>query len=239
MPIDTIVKEIRSTLSAHANPTVAQKYARYFVEGYDAYGVNLNDLKTEIEAWLQGNRESLGLEGFLKIGDELVYSGKYEEGMLAISLIKHFQPEFAPNTLQRLGEWLDNGLCNWAHVDVFCGDVLSAFIEKKITSLDAFSNWRGAESKWKRRSVPVTLLSAIKADYSIKESLDFIEPMILDGEKVVQQGLGWFLREAWKKEPQPVETFLLKWKDQCGRLIIQYATEKMDKGQKEIFKKSK
>ena len=37
------------------------------------------------------------------------------------------------------------------------------------------------------------------------------------------------MRELWKKEPKETEKFLYRWKDKCGRLIIRYATEKMDK----------
>ena len=239
LDVKTFINDIRSILQAHANPALVQKYARYFVEGYDAYGVDLKDIKTEMYGWIRDYREPFGLEGFLQLGDELVSTGKYEEGMIAISLIKHFRHEFTPRTLDRLGIWLEIGLCNWAHVDVFSGDVLSVFVVEKIVALGAFSTWRNATSKWKRRSVPVTLLSAIKDDYPIKTLLEFIEPMIMDEEKVVHQGLGWFLREAWKKEPAIVEAFLLKWKDRCARLIIQYATEKMDKQKKSVFKKNK
>ena len=67
---------------------------------------------------------------------------------------------------------------------------------------------------------------------------DFIDPMMMDQEKVVHQGLGWFLRETWKKSPDLVEGFLLKWKDQCARLIIQYATEKLTKAQKAKYKRT-
>jgi 3-methyladenine DNA glycosylase AlkD len=63
--------------------------------------------------------------------------------------------------------------------------------------------------------------------------------MLGDSEKVVHQGLGWFLREAWKLDRPPVEAFLLKWKDICARLIIQYATEKMGKDEKLRFKREK
>ena len=52
-------------------------------------------------------------------------------------------------------------------------------------------------------------------------------------------GLYKYLREIWKKQPDLAETFLLKWKDTCGRKIIQYATEKMDKNNKTKFKKVK
>jgi len=60
-----------------------------------------------------------------------------------------------------------------------------------------------------------------------------------DTERVVHQGLGWFLREAWKRDPKPVEKLLLRWKDTAARLIIQYATEKMMPQQKERFRAAK
>ncbi|MBC8488945.1 MAG: DNA alkylation repair protein [Bacteroidetes bacterium] len=62
---------------------------------------------------------------------------------------------------------------------------------------------------------------------------------MLDESEDVQKGLGTLLRELWKKYPDETEDFLLKWKDDCGRLIIRYATEKMDKESNKRFKKSK
>jgi 3-methyladenine DNA glycosylase AlkD len=60
-----------------------------------------------------------------------------------------------------------------------------------------------------------------------------------DDDKFVQKGLGWFLREAWKVHPKKTEDFLLRWKDTCGRVIVQYATEKMDKRNRERFRRVK
>lgn len=51
------------------------------------------------------------------------------------------------------------------------------------------------------------------------QMLLFIEPVMLDGERPVQQGLGWFLRESWRKHPEEVEAFLLKWKETAPRVI--------------------
>jgi 3-methyladenine DNA glycosylase AlkD len=62
---------------------------------------------------------------------------------------------------------------------------------------------------------------------------------MLDPDRVVHLGVGWFLREAWKVNPEPVEAFLLEWKDRAPRLIYQYATEKMTAAQKARFKKGK
>ncbi|MBK7098081.1 MAG: DNA alkylation repair protein [Sphingobacteriales bacterium] len=60
-----------------------------------------------------------------------------------------------------------------------------------------------------------------------------------DNEEDVQNGLDTLLREIWKKQPEKTERFLSKWKDKCGRKIIHYATEKMDRDNKAKFQKTK
>lgn len=235
--VTSLVKIIREELKARADPALVKKYARFFVEGYDAYGVDLKALRSIREKWIQEYRPLLGVEGFLQVGDQLVLSGKYEEGFTAMGLISHFSEDFTPRIFEHLGLWLEEGLCNWAHVDSFASDILPIFLIKHIVPLSAFSGWRESESKWKRRAIPVTLIKLLKNGQSIPEMLSFIAPLMTDQEKVVHQGLGWFLREAWKISPAPVEDFLLKWKDQCARLIIQYATEKMNKDQKAVYKR--
>jgi 3-methyladenine DNA glycosylase AlkD len=62
---------------------------------------------------------------------------------------------------------------------------------------------------------------------------------MMDAERVVHQGLGWFLREAWKQQPKPVEAFLMEWKDTAPRLIFQYATEKMPAQARARFRRAK
>ena len=81
--------------------------------------------------------------------------------------------------------------------------------------------------KYMRRAVPVMLIKALESRKDLKPFFRVIEPLMHDEERVVQQGTGWFLREAWKRNPKPVEAFLLKHKETAARLIYQYATEKM------------
>jgi len=68
--------------------------------------------------------------------------------------------------------------------------------------------------------------------------LPAIEPLMMDGAGDVQKGLGTLLRELWKKYREETEAFLMKWKASCGRIIIRYATEKMDNDSKVKFKRS-
>jgi 3-methyladenine DNA glycosylase AlkD len=87
--------------------------------------------------------------------------------------------------------------------------------------------------------VPVAMIEILKETADFQLLFDFIEPLMLDQERVVQQGLGWFLREAWKIRKNETEAFLFKWKNEAPRLIYQYATEKMTANEKKRFKKEK
>jgi 3-methyladenine DNA glycosylase AlkD len=122
---------------------------------------------------------------------------------------------------------------------VLCGEVLAPLLASGRIGLPLFETWRTSELKFQRRAVPVAMLGLLKSKPEVGPLLEFLRPLMLDGERVVQQGLGWFLREAWKQQPKPVEAFLKEWKDTAPRLIFQYATEKMTPQARERFRRAK
>lgn len=230
--------EIRRFCEKNANPEIVKKYSRYFTEGYDAYGLDQKTFESQRDKWLEQWRKDLTLNDFLLLGDKLVSTGKYEEASFAISFFYSNKDKLTAETFDKLGNWLEKWIMNWAHTDVLSGRVLSYFFTHQIIELESLKEWNESESKWKRRAVPVTLIDVLKTDIPLKKLFSIIEPLMLDTEKFVQKGLGWFLREAWKIYPEETEKFLLKWKDTCGRIIIQYATEKMNKKNRNRFRRS-
>ncbi len=239
MELQQLVAAIKTRLEAEADPELAVKYSRYFKEGYDAYGLAqgvLNGLAREL---LDLHKNELGMLGFMELGDLLMHDGKYEEIMLAIILMASFKKQFDKSVYERCGHWLDDGIVNWAHSDVLCGEVMKILWQQEIITLEDIANWRSADSKWKRRSVPVSMLTLLKKEHNISELLDCIEPLMMDEQRVVHQGTGWFLREAWKLHPKELEAFLMKWRETAPRLVYQYATEKMSKEERERFRRSK
>lgn len=239
MELNHILDEIHAFCAEHADPQHVVKYARYFTEGYDAYGIPSEIWFQQKDALLEKYKMQLGLQGFLDLGERLLQSGKYEETSFAIYFLLPFQEEFTKETFYRSAQWLENGIRNWAHCDVMCGEYFSIFFRKNIVRLADLSSWRESLSKWQRRAVPVNLLTFLKMNADAQPLLEFIRPLMLDDERVVHQGLGWFLRETWKKQPQIVEAFLLEWKDSAARLIFQYATEKMSKEERERFRRKR
>lgn len=236
----SLALEIRKC-AAHADTKGAAKWNRYFTEGYDAWGLldkNNALWNQKQEEWLK-TYGGLGLRGFLKLGEILFESGKYEEGALAIRFVKEFRDQFDQKALESLGNWFKAGIGNWAHTDVLCGEVIGPLLQSGQIDWKTLAGWRQSKFKYQRRAVPVAMLGLLKVQVDTGPLLEFLRPLMMDPERVVQQGLGWFLREAWKKRPQPVEKFLLEWKDQAPRLIFQYATEKMPAEGRKRFRRAK
>jgi 3-methyladenine DNA glycosylase AlkD len=235
-----IADEVQRYCQSHADPDRVAKYARYFKEGYDAYGV---DFRTEEciqqrRIWSQRLRDH-GPAAFLDVGDLLVASGKYEEASFAILFATDHREVYTPEVFRRIGDWFEGGIRNWGHTDVLCSEVLSRFFIDGTVTLSELEPWRASSAKFRRRAVPVMLIPLLDYAFEISDLLAFIEPLMLDEEKVVQQGMGWFLREVWKRRPRPVEALLLKYRNTAPRLIFQYATEKMPPAARLRFRRQK
>jgi len=223
----------------HANQANIDKYARYFKEGFDGYGIDQKVYEAQRDAWIREWKKEMTLEDYLDLGDRLVQVGKFEEISFAISFVQSERENYTVATFDRIGKWFDFGITNWATTDVLCMMVLSGFLSDRIIGFEKLQQWTTAKSEWQRRAVPVTLIELIKGGLQPSDALPVIEPLMPDSSEYVQKGIGTLLRGLWKSYPSEIEEFLLKWKDRSGRLIIQYATEKMDKEYRTKFRKEK
>ncbi|MGD0014731.1 MAG: DNA alkylation repair protein [Bryobacteraceae bacterium] len=162
--VEALAAEIREYCASHADRKQARRWERYFTEGYDAWGLlDKNDplwhqKQTE---WLEGYRD-IGLRGFLKLGEILFRSGKYEEGALAIRFAVTFRDQFDQKAVERLGKWFEAGIRNWAHTDVLCGEIIAPLLESGRVELETLAPWRESELKFQRRAVPVAMLRLLK-----------------------------------------------------------------------------
>ena len=235
------IKEIREFCELNSDPKIIATYSKYFKEGFDGFGIDSKVLKKQIESWIKKWEDEMTLQNYLDLSDELMKNGRFEEKDLAIHFIKSKKTEYSESTFNRIGKWFELGISNWASTDVLCMLVLPHFFIENIIGFDKLKEWNYSQSEWQRRAVPVLFveLSKLKFDFKIDEALIVIEPLMEDHSEYVQKGLGTLLRELCKKEPKETEKFLYKWKDKCGRLVIRYATEKMDKEYRKKFRKAK
>jgi hypothetical protein len=81
--IESLLERIRAFCRANADEKIVVKYAKYFKEGYDAYGVDGKASTEEAKRIYMEYRDTLGFEGFLDLCDLLMESGKYVPPALA------------------------------------------------------------------------------------------------------------------------------------------------------------
>ena len=237
--IDEKLKGIRDFCIKNSKQSNIDKYSRYFKEGFDGYGIDQKVFEAQRDLWIADWKKEMTIDKYLELGDKLLQIGKYEEISFAISFLKSERENYTESTFDRIANWFDIGISNWANTDVLCMLVLSNFLIDRIIGFDKLKEWTKSNSEWQRRAVPVTLVELIKNDLKPERAYPLIEPLMMDDSKYVQKGNGTLLRGLWKTYPGAIEEFLLKWKDRCGRLIIQYATEKMDKEYRKKFRKTK
>ena len=237
MTPENLFSDLHSFFEEHADPAIVQQYSRYFKEGFPGYGLKKGLFEEKTDSLLKDPQITLSL--ILKTAPLLITTGKYEETSAVIRMtIKHHK-SFDKSTFHEVEKWFSLGITNWAHTDYICGDLMHLFFKKKIIQMSDIALWRTAINKFQRRAVPVSLIKPMKTPIEFQPFFDFLDPIMMDPEREVHQGLGWFLREAWKKQAEPTEEFLLKWKNSAARLIFQYATEKMTAEQKQAFKRGK
>ena len=127
----------------------------------------------------------------------------------------------------------------WSVPDTETRELMNLFFKKRLVDLAALASWRTGSNKFQRRAAVVSLIKPMKLSSDFSPFYEFITPMMHDPVREVHQGLGWFLRETWKKQPGAAEAFLMKYKETSPRLIFQYACEKMTPEGKEKFRKNK
>lgn len=237
MTTTEIIQEIRSYCIANADAERLKTSQRFFKEEFVGYGLTAPQLYSKVKEMLK--RGDFDLPTVLEAAPILMKSRMFEEIAMDLLLLDGLWKQYTPETFQTIGSWFSFSINNWAHADTLGMLILPKFLDKKILEMSDFSAWLDSPFKFQRRCVPVTLIKYMKKTRQVMPSILFVEKLMADPEREVHQGMGWFLREAWKISPVETELFLEKYKDTAPRLIIQYTCEKMTAENKKRFKRSK
>ncbi|HRZ98178.1 MAG TPA: DNA alkylation repair protein [Paludibacter sp.] len=231
-----LYNDLLAYCQANVNEANILKYQRYFKEVHNAYGLDTQQMNDKTAELLN---KGLTLEVVLEALSEKLIFGKFEEVAFGISFIGKLSKQWNAETFDAIAGLFSKGIHNWAHADILGMNLLPDFILKGIVKPEVFNSWLISPYKFQRRCVPVSFIKIIKKEKEVEQYLDFIRPLMTDNEREVHQGVGWFLREAWKIQPEKTEEFLLEWKNISSRLIFQYACEKMTPEGKLKFKADK
>jgi 3-methyladenine DNA glycosylase AlkD len=199
---------------------------RYFKEEVDLFGVrsgNVRKLGREAVRWCKANG---GMPAALKLAIPLWSKGKFEEKIIAVSLVMGFEKELNDETWQLCSSWVDD-LGNWANCDNLSTDLIGAHLDGHEDRRRELVKWTGSENRWRRRASAVSLVKHARKGKYLSDVWKVSTPLMPDKDDMVRKGVGWLLREAARLAPGEVTEFCKKHEAHASRLILRTASETM------------
>lgn len=189
-----IYASIRTQLIAHSEPARIPGIQRFFQEPIDAHGVYTGHLRDIAKA--HGvDFVSLTTPERTELMKSLWKSGKHEEGMIAILLFARMRRKCDYCEWRLFSQWLDRYVCNWAHCDTLCADVLGPLLIAHPEWLPELSEWATAPAAFKRRAALVVPMKGIRKGMFRAEAGAILELLAADKEPNVKKGVVWLRKE--------------------------------------------
>jgi 3-methyladenine DNA glycosylase AlkD len=125
---------------------------------------------------------------------------------------------------------------NWDLVDRSAPYVVGGYLFDKPRAI----LYKLARSKnmWERRTAIVSTFYFIRKG-EVDDTFKIAEMLINDKEDLIHKAAGGWLREAGKKDPKRLLSFLDKYAATMPRTFLRYAIERLDKKQREHYLRMK
>ena len=125
---------------------------------------------------------------------------------------------------------------NWDLVDCSAHKILGRAIHEGLQEVVILDRLAVSDILWERRIAIIATMYFIHKG-QLDHTFRLAERLLADREDLMHKAVGWMLREAWKKDPAAVETFLIKHYPQIPRTALRYAIEKMEETKRQRFLK--
>ena len=147
----------------------------------------------------------LGLGGFMKAGEILLASGRYEEASMAIRFVKEMGEQFDGRMAARLAGYFQAGIRNWGHTDVLCGEVIAPPLASGRIGLAELADRRVSKAK-SDGGRPVAMLGLLR-EAGDGPAAGVPRPMMMDPERGSIRGSAGFCARRGSGTRSPSRRF--------------------------------
>jgi 3-methyladenine DNA glycosylase AlkD len=232
-----IIKDIQDSLRQYASPERKRNVERFFKTGKGQYGegdefigVSNPDIRKVAREYKDISLDKIEL---------LLHSPIHEDRLCALIILVNQNKKASPEAQKAIVKLYIVNLHyinNWDLVDLSAHYILGKAIYDGIQSKDILDTLVASPILWERRVAIITTFYFIhKGD--IDETLRLSKVLLSDKEDLMYKAVGWALREAWKKQPQAVEQFLIDNYTQLPRTTLRYAIERIEENKRKRFLK--
>jgi 3-methyladenine DNA glycosylase AlkD len=236
--LDDLVERLQLRLSARATVARREWWTKYLRGAASFRGVKMEDVRKALHAWFEEERVGENLSVGQQKGLALMLFGEdHTEDKLAgvLFLQEILLPAGAldwHSDLPRFAGLFDRGyIRDWNVCDWFCVKALGPLVEEQGEACArAISDWREADSVWRRRASVVAFVNlAKKGDRNFPGFTVMVlancSHLLESQERFAQTGVGWALRELGRSDEGRVISFVEANLDRFSREALKNATK--------------
>jgi hypothetical protein len=235
MPAEVSAERFVERLEAHRSSEELEKRRRYFKTGEGQYGEG-----DEFMGVRMGQVFALAKE-FIEMPpgeiEKLLQSPLHEVRAGALSIMdkqarRKRTPESRRKELFDLYLRRTDRIDNWDLVDVASPYVVGGYLFDKPR--DVLYELARSESLWERRTAIVATYYFIRQG-DLDDTFEIAALLLDDEEDLIHKATGGWLREAGKKDRQRLLRFLERHAATMPRTMLRYATEHLDREQRNHY----
>jgi len=171
--------------------------------------------------------KTLGKVVIFSLCEKLFRSKLCEEAFIAAHWLDWISHALVPDDMKTFEQWIDQYIDDWAKCDTLCTRAIGSFLIQYPALLSIVKQWASSLNPFVRRAAAVSLILPARKGMFLDEVFEISDRLLLDKEDLVQKGYGWMLKEASRKHPDRVFSYLMQKKSLMPRTAFRYALEKM------------
>lgn len=222
-------------LKGYRNPLKAAFFPRFFKTGKGEYGegdIFIGVTVPQIRLIAKKHRD-LPLSEIKKLLADPIHEARL---CGLIILVLQYDKADAAGRKRIVDFYLKNlkGVNNWDLVDSSASQILGRYLLENKEDIGVLQRFAESKDLWKKRIAIVSTHAFIRAN---ELAHTYHIAGILMGEKhdLLHKAVGWMLREAGKRNPSSLTSFLKKHNKIMPRTMLRYAIEKFDTATRATF----
>ena len=228
--MESSATEVRRRLRQAGRRDAADRIRKEVGRDVPCYGVPPADVY-RIGLDLVRRLRAAGLPTTIAIADNLFRTGNVEEGLVGAQIVGALARLITGDDFQRIEPWGDT-LTAPQTADALGSNCLSPSLAAKPSLVKTMREWARSSNPSKRRAAVSAFGPLVREGRFMTDALEVAEVVMRDDSEEVQRGVGTMLMEATRLKADRVVEFLVEWKEESPRLILQTAATKLQPGQR-------
>ena len=188
-----------------------------------------------IQGWIDDHKD-ISYDDWAALIDALYHGQSYEERCTPPTLFAKFPKYRRQLSLIQLDLWLGQ-LEGWAEVDSTCQSIFKAKdMLSKWDEWQPFLQRLTQDKNINKRRASIVLLTSPISDSPderfLKQSLDNVETLKHERDKLITKAISWVLRKGVKKHRQAIEGYLHENVDSLPAIAVRETRRKLATGKK-------